>query len=288
MDSRHVGGRYDGRRGAVIGPLAALAMLAGSPVHEAAGQIPARQAAVVESGASAAESLAAVPFGPGERLEYQVKLGIFSAGDGFLAVEGIDTVRGRETYRLAMGLSGGWLFAKVNDRFESWLDTRSLVSRRFIRDVHEVNYKSYREWAIYPEKRYWERVDEEQSDTMSTSTPLDELAFMFWLRTLPLEVGETYTYNNYFKTDGNPVTLNVLRRERRKVPAGEFNTIVVQPIIRTDGLFGEGGKAEIYLTDDADRYVVYLRSEIPIVGSVTMHLRSIERGTPLVLAASRR
>ena len=228
------------------------------------------------------EPVAAVPFGPGERLHYQVKLGVFSAGDGYIAVEGVDTTRGRETYRLGMGLEGGILFAKVNDRYESHLDTRSLVSRHFIRDVHEVRYKSYREWAIYPELGYWERLDEDRSEMMIATEPLDELAFIFWMRTLPFEVGETYTYDRYFKDDGNPVILKVLRRERREVPAGAFDTIVIQPVIRTSGLFSEGGKAEIYLTDDADRFLVYLRSEIPIVGSVTLHLREIRQGTPLV------
>lgn len=226
-------------------------------------------------------AVAPVPFGLGERLEYQVKLGIFSAGDGFLGVEGIDTVRGRETYRLSMGIEGGILFAKVNDLYQSWLDTRTLTSLRFVRDIHEVKYKSFREWAIYPEERYWERVDEDRSEDMITSEPLDELAFMFWMRTLPFEVGETYTFNRYFKNDGNPVMLKVLRRERREVPAGVFDCIVVQPIIRTKGLFSEGGRAEIYFSDDENRYLVYMRSEIPVVGSITMHLREIQSGTPL-------
>lgn len=222
-----------------------------------------------------------VPFGPGERLEYKVKLGIISAGEGWMSVDGVDTVRGRPSYRLSMGLKGGILFAKVNDRYRSWVDTRTLVSRRFIRDIHEVRYKSYREWAIYPEERRWERVDADEAEDMATSQPLDELAFIYWLRTLPLEVGKTYTFNRYFKNNGNPVVLKVLRRERKEVPAGEFNTIVVQPIIQTSGLFSEGGNAEIYLTDDAHRHLVYLRSEIPIVGSVTMHLREVQAGTPL-------
>ena len=275
-----------GLRGGVL--LArAFGLLVFAPSAPAVAQpVPVRPEVLVMEATHAAptdEPVVAVPFGPGERLHYQVKLGVFSAGDGYLAVEGVDTTRGRETYRLGMGLKGGLLFAKVDDRYESHLDIRSLVSRHFIRDIHEVGYKSYREWAIYPELGYWERLDESRSETMVATEPLDELAFIFWMRTLPLEVGEVYTYHRYFKNDGNPVILKVLRRERREVPAGEFDTIVIQPIIRTGGLFSEGGKAEIYLTDDADRFLVYLRSEIPIVGSVTLHLREVRRGTPLVV-----
>ena len=37
------------------------------------------------------------------------------------------------------------------------------------------------------------------------------------------EVG-SYEFNRYFKPDRNPVRLTVLRKERIKVPAGEFGT----------------------------------------------------------------
>ena len=265
-----------------VTPLALLALLGASPL--------AAQTATLQQPARvwSPDPLAApVPFGPGERLEFQIKLGVLSAGSGYMAVEGVDTVRGRPTYRLAMSMSGGVLFAKVNDRYQSWLDTRTLVSRHFIRDIHEVRYKSFKEWAIYPEERRWQQLDEDNADTMATSEPLDELAFIYWLRTLPLRMGDTYTSNRYFQKEGNPVVIKVLRKERKKVPAGEFNTIVVQPLIRTKGLFSEGGKAEIYLTDDASRHLVYLRSEVPVVGSLTLHLRKVREGTPLNPAARR-
>jgi hypothetical protein len=58
-----------------------------------------------------------------------------------------------------------------------------------------------------------------------------------------------------------------------------YRTIVVQPIIQTSGLFSEGGKAELYFTDDEERHLVYMRSEIPVVGSITLHLKNVEEGT---------
>ena len=72
------------------------------------------------------------------------------------------------------------------------------------------------------------------------------------------------------------MVVKVLRRETKETPAGSFETIVVQPIIKTSGLFGEGGNAELYFTDDRNRYLVYLRSEVPGFQSMTLHLRSVE------------
>jgi len=193
----------------------------------------------------------------------------------------VDTVQGHPAYRLEMDMRGGLGPLKVNDHFQSWLDTRTLASRRFVRDIHEVNYKSRREWAIFPEEKRWERVDVENEGKTLSTLPLDELAFVYYIRTLPLVVGETYNLTRYFKEDGNPVVVKVLRKERKEVPGGTFNTIVVQPVIRTSGLFSEGGNAEVYFTDDVHRHVVYLRSEIPVVGSMTLHLKDIRHGTPL-------
>lgn len=268
------------------GLLALLALPAivpvGRPVHAQSDPVAQEVAA-----APTVDPLAApVPFGPGERLDYQVKLGVFSAGEGYLAIDRVDTIRGRPTYHLEMNIRGGMMFAKVNDRYQSWLDTRDLVSLHFIKDVHEVRYKSFKEFAIYPDERRWQQLDENHADVMDTEEPLDELSFIYWIRTLPLEVGETYTLNRYFVNKSNPVVIRVLRKELRKVPAGEFNTVVVQPIIKSGGLFGEGGKAELYFTDDAHRHLVYMRSEIPVVGSVTLHLRRVRSGTPLAGAAA--
>ena len=107
--------------------------------------------------------------------------------------------------------------------------TRTLVSRHFIRDVHEFRYRSFKEWAIYPEERRWDQLDDaDEAGTMSTSTPLDELSFLFWLRTLPLEVGETYT-RTWFSDE---VPQKVLKSVTR-VPAGGLTTTLELTEIRT-------------------------------------------------------
>jgi hypothetical protein len=60
------------------------------------------------------------------------------------------------------------------------------------------------------------------------------------------------------------------------VPAGTFQTIVVQPTItNAGGLFGEGGRAEVYLTDDSARTVVMLRSHVPVLGALALTLRTV-------------
>ena len=100
------------------------------------------------------------------------------------------------------------------------------------------------------------------------------------MRTLPLEVGRTYEFRRYYKEAGNPVILKVLRRETIKVPAGTFNTIVVQPLIRTSGLFSDGGRAEVYFTDDDRRLIVLLKTKMSI-GTLQLQLEQYTPGAEL-------
>lgn len=225
---------------------------------------------------------AAVPFGVGERMTYKVRLGIVGeVGAGSLEVAELDTVQGRPAYELRFKLEGGIPFARVDDDFRSWLDAQSLVSRRFSQDQKEVKYRRQRTFEFYPEERRWQRLDVNESGALPTDEPLDDVSFLYFIRTLPLEVGKTYTFNRYFKEDGNPVTVKVLRKQTVTVPAGKFNTIVVQPIIKTKGLFSEGGQAEVYFTDDHRRILVQLKSKVKILKSLDMTLDGYTPGVAL-------
>jgi len=225
---------------------------------------------------------APAPFGPGEHLVYRVKVGVFNAGEGHMTVHAMDTVRGNPAYRAVMGIQGSLLGLGVDDEYTTWFDMYTLQSWRYIRDVHQVSYESYRHYEFYPERGTWEREDNDESGPLGSLLPLDDIAFVYYIRTLPLEVGKTYTLDRYFKDEGNPVVIRVVRKDRKETEAGTFNTIVVKPVIRTDGLFGEGGDAELHFTDDERRILVYMKSNIPkFPGSLTLHLRSYQEGLPL-------
>lgn len=226
--------------------------------------------------------VAQTPFGPGEHLVYQVKVGVFGVGDGHMSVHAVDTVRGNPTYRAVMAIKGSLMGLGVDDEYTTWFDLYTLQSWRYIRNVHQVNYTSFRHFEFYPEKGTWEREDNDEFGPLGSRIPLDDIAFVYYIRTLPLKVGETYTLDRYFKDDGNPVVIQVIRKDRKQTDAGTFNTIVVKPLIKTDGLFSEGGDAELHFTDDDRRLLVYMRSNIPkFPGSLTLHLRSIQEGVPL-------
>lgn len=235
------------------------------------------------AGASGPEA-GPVPFGPGERMEYQVRVGLFgNVGSGFLDVDGTEMVRGSRAYHLRFGLDASVLFGRfrVDNLLQSWMDVSTLTALRFQQDQNEPNFERHRTFDFYPAEGIWRLQGSDETGPLATDEPLDDVSFLFYVRALPLEVGETYTMHRYYKDDGNPVTVRVLRKERVTVPAGTFNTVVVQPIIQTDGLFGEGGEAEVYFSDDDRRVLVMLKSRVPVLRSLDFELTSYTPGARL-------
>jgi hypothetical protein len=241
----------------------------------------AQTAAVLPAPEAPATAVAVVPFGPGEKVVYRVTYGrLGRRGEAVTEVVGVQNIRGQPSYHLSFRLRGGVLGMNVNDKQESWLDVSRLYSHRFRQDLHQVRYQRLRTLDFFPADRVWRRLEDNDSGPLATDLPLDDVSFLFWSRTLPLEVGRVYEFKRYFKEEGNPVVIRVLRRETITVPAGTFNTIVVKPIIRTSGLFSEGGEAEVYYTDDERRMIVMVRTKFSIA-NMTMQLESYTPGRRL-------
>jgi len=216
----------------------------------------------------------AVPFATGEHLEYDVKFGFLHVGGGSMDVAGIDSVRGRAAWHTVFHVHGGTLFYKVNDRLESWMDVSNLVSLRHWQELSEGRRERQRKFEIIAERGIV--IEEGKSEMPTVAEPLDDGAFLYFVRTIPLEVGRTYQFDRYFRPDRNPVTIRVLRREHISVPAGEFDAIVLQPIIKTKGIFSEGGRAEVWLSDDSNRIMLQMKSKLPF-GSLNLYLTSYSR-----------
>ena len=213
-----------------------------------------------------------VPFGVGERLEYDVRFGKLHVGNGSMEVADVQDVRGRSTWHTIFQVRGGTFFYRVNDQYESWIDRHTGNSLRFKQDLNEGRRDVERAFEIFPERSVFQ-VGGEDTTQASVKNPLDDGSFLYFLRTIPLAVGETYVFERYFRPDRNPVTIKVLRKEHIEVEAGEFDAIVVQPVIKTTGIFSENGHAEIWLSDDENRIMLQMKSGLSF-GSLNLYLKS--------------
>jgi hypothetical protein len=210
----------------------------------------------------------------GERLEYDVRFGKLRVGRGSMEVREITDVRGREAWHTVFAVRGGIPFFRVDDRLESWIDTQRFTSLRVSQHTNEGRYHRERHVEFFPERSTMQQNGEGGQEEPTVDEPLDEGALLYYLRTLPLNVGDRYSLDRYFRPDRNPVRLDVIRRERIEVPAGTFETIVIRPTIRSAGIFSENGQAEVWVTDDARHLMVRMTAKLSF-GTLSLSLREI-------------
>ena len=83
----------------------------------------------------------------------------------------------------------------IDQRFYSWIDTQQLVTRRFGKDEPGRP----REYEIFPEERRVHQIQNKDTTwTLPGPNPLDDLSFVYFARTIPLEVGMEHTFDRYF------------------------------------------------------------------------------------------
>ena len=214
----------------------------------------------------------AVPFPVGERLSFSAKYGVFSVGNATMEVMGIDTVHGVEAVHIRFRISGGALWYHLDQTMESWVGRYDFRSRRFSSVQDERDKHRERRYEIYPDSGFYR---EEGRDTTFATVlePLDDGAFLYWIRTVPLEVGKKYEYARYFRPDRNPVIIEVLGREKVSVAGKKWRALVVRPRIpQARGIFAEKSETRIWLSDDEQRLVLAIQSKFSF-GQVTLKLK---------------
>jgi hypothetical protein len=215
-----------------------------------------------------------LPFAVGERLTYRAhaaRLGV--TGRGTMWIEGPVTVRGRSAYLLRFDFRAGLGPVKAVDRTESWFDPLAMASLRFHKhERHPLSTHTERV-ELFPERRRWEAEDGRAGES-PTDAPLDELSFIYFIRTLPLTPDSSYHLGRHFEADRNPASVRVVGRGSVATPAGEFRTILLELRVKDPRRYRGEGVIRINLSDDERRLPVRIESTMPIIGHAVLTLES--------------
>jgi Protein of unknown function (DUF3108) len=252
-----------------------LAVASGAHAQDTGSGTAGARPSTPPASAPAPSPLAPSPFSVGEHLDYDVKFGIIHVGGGSMEVSDVQSLRGHDVWHTIFRFKGGTIFYHVNDVFESWFEQDTMASLRFAQHLEEGGKVRNRNYEIYPDRSVFQLNDKPEQP--SVAEPLDDGSFLYFVRTLPLKVGDTYTFDRYFNPKSNPVVIKVLRRERISVPAGKFDAIVVRPTIKTSGIFSDKGEAQVWFSDDSARIVLQMKSKLSF-GSLDLYLKSYRAG----------
>jgi hypothetical protein len=213
-----------------------------------------------------------VPWKIGEYFQFSIDWNGLNGGSSLMQVQNLHTMDGHRVYRIVTKTESNSFvsrFYKVRDRAESYIDAEKLVSRRFVKHLREGSYR----------KDLDVRFDQNAHKAVYAGGPTldvpaqvhDVLSAFYYVRTRPLTIGSTFSIPTHDNQKSYEMEVRVHRKERIEVPAGKFDCVMVEPVLKSEGVFQSKGSIFVWLSDDERRIPVLVKSKVPI-GSISVSL----------------
>ncbi len=218
-------------------------------------------------------------FKVGEQLNYRLRYGFITAAEASIRVED-SNVRfdNKPIYHLiADGRTAGSfnLFYKVRNRYDSYIDKKTLLPYLYTENIREANYRRTDKARFYQDQK---KVVSNKGTFKGNGQTFDVVSAYYFARNLDvsrLRPGDKFSMD-YFLSDGiSQLEVQYMGKESVKTPLGRFNCLKFSPSIQPGRIFRKDSKLYLWITDDGNRIPVKAQVEI-LVGSVTLELMSAE------------
>ncbi len=219
------------------------------------------------------------PFRIGESLHFSVQYGFVHAGSAWLEVPEVVDWNGSPSWRLVARAESNSFFDKVyrvRNRIESVWDMDGRFSHRYFEDRHEGHFNA-NDTILFDSTAHIARYKNGQEFPIPAEVQ-DALSSFYFTRFQPLPLGGSFTFDYHASHKSSPLEVRVLGRDRVKTPAGKFDCVMIEPILKAGGIFKNKGRLVIWLTDDARRMPVLMKSKV-MIGSISVVLQDVKEGT---------
>ena len=217
-------------------------------------------------------------FKRGELLTFRMHYGIIEAGVATLGItEEEKEIAGRKTYHvIGLGQSKGAfdLFFKVRDRYETYIDDKSIVPWIFLRHVNEGGYKIDQSYVF---NHYSEKVNVGEGEMFKIEPNMQDMLSAFYAaRNLDLgaaKPGEVYAINCFMDKEVWPLKIKFIGRETITTGLGTFKCLKYRPIMQQGRIFKSEEDLNIWITDDKNHIPILGQADV-LVGSIKAELKA--------------
>ena len=169
------------------------------------------------------------PFSQGEQLVYTAGFRLFSVGTTTMEVMTPDSLSRDTALHIVSRVRTNPLFDRlyrIDDRVELRLDPQSLELRRMLRNINEGSYHRRDTVLVDPQAG----LILAGKDTLTAEGPVfDPIGAIYYLRSQPLDRGTTFKLSIFDGRRLRPMAITVTGPVSIKVPAGEFDCLVLSP-----------------------------------------------------------
>lgn len=162
-------------------------------------------------------------------------------------------------------------FFKVRDKYETYIDSATMLPVKFLRDVSEGGHKIYNNVTF----------NHSAGTAVSTngvykipSCVQDVISSIYYARNINFEKykpGDKIPFDMFLDDEVNNLYIRYLGKEVVKTRYGNFSALKFKPLLLKGTMFEGGEKMLVWVSDDANRLV--LRVESPIaVGNIKVDM----------------
>lgn len=224
-------------------------------------------------------------FKNGEWFKFKMSYsGFLKAGNATLQVN--ETVlNGKQVYHV---VGKGWTtgaikwFFKVEDRYESYFDKRSIVPYKFIRKIDEGGHKKDIE-IDFDQTKQEASVHNKKHNTKKSFTTKpniqDMVSTFYYLRdninTKSLKTGDEVKLDMFFDEENYGFKLKYLGKENLDTKFGTVEALMFRPYVMAGRVFKEEESLTLWVSNDKNKIPLRIKADLA-VGSLRADLEAFK------------
>ena len=218
-------------------------------------------------------------FRPGETLKFRIHYGFIDAGTATMEVKKeVQYIGGRPCYHLVataetMG-AFDWFF-KVRDKYESIVDSQSIIPWLFFRRVNEGGYIINQNVSF---NHYTDSARSEKKTIAIPSYTQDLLSAFYYSRTFDVKnskPGDIFPIPGYLDDNTLPLNVKYIGKDVVNTKVGTIKCLMFRPMLQEGRVFKENEDMTVWVSDDDNHLPIRVQAEV-LVGSIKMDLVSFK------------
>lgn len=161
------------------------------------------------------------------------------------------------------------LFYKVDDTARSSLNPDG-TPKEFVLKVNEGRHRRYKITKFNSNQEgarevvFQNKLEDEVMTLALDRQAYDPLSAFYEMSKRTLKIGTSEFIDIFDNKELFHTEVQVLKKEKIRVPAGEFDTILVKPLLKSEGLFRKTGDMYLWVSDDERKVPVLFSSKAKI------------------------
>ena len=215
----------------------------------------------------------------GEKLVYRLHYGFLNAGTATLNTNLINYKNKPHYHVTGIGKSTGAVrvFFKVDDVYESYINTATGLPSYYVRNVSEGGYRRHFETEFDQENHSLTLTNKLAKTSRNYKTVVgiqDMISSFYFLRSqdnAKFKVGSSLKMNVWIDDEAYPFMLKVVGIENKNTKFGKISCLKIIPYVMSGRIFKSQEGVTMWVTNDENHIPVEMKAEL-LVGSLKASL----------------